>query len=142
MGGPQEPRCSKRPCIYVYELPARMNVMALKTEYDWRVQRPEKKFDYRMPQASWWTPLELTPLATPPPPPPAERLASTSPQVFHEALLASPHRTALAAEADYFYVPTWDFHGSWGNPEVRDRTHRRATCPSHSPYSRPPPPTP
>jgi hypothetical protein len=113
-----------------------MNVMALKTEYDWRVQRPEKKFDYRMPQASWWTPLELTPLATPPPPPPAEHLASTSPQVFHEALLASPHRTALAAEADYFYVPTWDFHGSWGNPEVRDRTHRRATCPSHSPYSR------
>ena len=101
-----------------------MNVMALKTEYDWRVQRPEKKFDYRMPQASWWTPLELTPLATPPPPPPAEHLASTSPQVFHEALLASPHRTALAAEADYFYVPTWDFHGSWGNPEVRDRTHR------------------
>jgi hypothetical protein len=27
-----------------------MNVLALKAEYDWRVQRPQKKFDYRMPQ--------------------------------------------------------------------------------------------
>ena len=53
------------------------------------MQRPHKKFDYRMPQ------------------------------LWHEALLASPHRTSLAAEADYFYVPTWDFHGSWGNPEVQ-----------------------
>ena len=44
------PTPAVRPCIYVYELPARMNVLALKAEYDWRVQRPQKKFDYRMPQ--------------------------------------------------------------------------------------------
>lgn len=94
MGGPREPRCAARPCIYVYELPARMNVLALKAEFDWRVQRPHKKFDYRMPQ------------------------------VWHETLLASPHRTSLAEEADFFYVPTWDFHGSWGNPEVYYRAHQ------------------
>jgi len=97
MGGAREPRCSARPCIYVYELPARMNVLALKAEYDWRVQRPQKKFDYRMPQ------------------------------VWHESLLASAHRTSLGAEADYFYVPTWDFHGSWGNPEVYYRAHQYIT---------------
>uniref|UniRef100_A0A7S4B4E5 EGF-like domain-containing protein n=1 Tax=Chrysotila carterae TaxID=13221 RepID=A0A7S4B4E5_CHRCT len=83
-----EPRCTRRPCVYVYDLPARMNVLALKAEYDWRVQRKGKKFDYRMPQ------------------------------LFHSALLGSTHRTADAADADYFYVPVWDFQGAWGNPEV------------------------
>ena len=68
--------------------------MALKTEFDWREQWPGKKFDYRMPLA------------------------------FHEALLASAHRTSDPEEADYFYVPTWDWHGSWGNPEVYYRAHR------------------
>lgn len=43
------PRCLRRPCIYVYELPPRMNVLALKAEYDWRAQYAGRKFDYRMP---------------------------------------------------------------------------------------------
>ena len=93
-GAASEPRCTRRPCIYVYELPARMNVMALKTEHDWREQWEGKKFDYRMPLA------------------------------FHEAVLSSAHRTSRADEADFFYVPTWDWHGSWGNPEVYYRAHR------------------
>ena len=91
--------------MYVYELPARMNVLALKAEphYPLFAHGPA---DYRSFTA------------------------------FHVALLRSKHRTTDPALAHFFYVPTWDFHGSWGNPEVRDRTHRRATCPSHSPYSR------
>ena len=32
------PRCTKSPCVYVYDLPPRHNVLALKAEYDWRVQ--------------------------------------------------------------------------------------------------------
>mgnify|MGYP002061961456 CR=1 FL=1 len=32
------PRCTARPCLYVYELPPRMNVLALKAEFDWRAQ--------------------------------------------------------------------------------------------------------
>jgi hypothetical protein len=86
--------CAQRPCVYVYDLPPRMNVLALKTEYDWRMQYPNRKFDYR-------TPL-----------------------VLHEALLTSKHRTTNAADADLFFVPVWDFHGSWGNPEVYYRAHR------------------
>lgn len=43
---------------------------------------------------------------------------------MHEVLLKSPHRTADATEADFFYVPTWDWHGSWGNPEVYYRAHQ------------------
>ena len=87
-------RCGRRPCVYVYELPPRMNVLALKAEYDWRVQVPGRKFDYRMPP------------------------------LLHDALVVSKHRTSSPAEADLFFVPTWDFHGSWGNPEVYYRAHR------------------
>ena len=94
MGGGGEPRCTARPCVYVYELPARMNVLSLKAEHDWREQYKGRKFDYRMPP------------------------------VFHEALLSSAHRTSVAEEADAFYVPTWDFQGAWGNPEVYYRAHR------------------
>ena len=87
------PRCRRRPCVYVYELPARMNVLGLKVEADWRQQIKGRKFDYR------------------------------TPPLVHEALLASAHRTSDASEADLFYVPTWDWHGSWGNPEVYYRAH-------------------
>ena len=34
-----------------------------------------------------------------------------APSLFLESLLLSPHRTALAAEADYFYVPVIDWEG-------------------------------
>ncbi|EOD25588.1 hypothetical protein EMIHUDRAFT_457504 [Emiliania huxleyi CCMP1516] len=88
------PRCSRRPCIYVYELPARMNVLALKVEFDWRIQAPGRKYDYRFPL------------------------------LFHEALLGSGHRTSDASQADLFFVPTYDFQGSWGNPEVYFRAAR------------------
>ena len=87
-------RCTTPPCVYVYDLPPRMNVLALKAEYDWREQYPGKKFDYR------------------------------TPPTLHEALLGSAHRTTDAAAADLFYVPTWDWHGAWGNPEVYYRAHR------------------
>ena len=87
-------QCTERPCIYIYELPPRMNVLALKAEYDWRVQTPGKKFDYRMPP------------------------------MLHDALIQSAHRTTDPSDADYFYVPTWDWHGSWGNEEVYARAHR------------------
>eukprot|EP00965_Chrysotila_dentata_P055718 1847746-Pleurochrysis_carterae.AAC.3 len=60
-------------------------------EYDWRVQRKGKKFDYRMPQ------------------------------LFHSALLGSTHRTADAADADYFYVPVWDFQAAGTPSAVRAR---------------------
>ena len=92
--GRNGPKCKQRPCVYVYDLPPRMNVLALKAEYDWRVQVRGKKFDYRMPPT------------------------------FHEALLGSTYRTTDPSEADLFYVPTWDWHGSWGNPEVYYRAHR------------------
>ena len=97
MGPSGGPRCRKRPCVYVYELPARMNVLGLKAEPFWRQQMKGHKFDYR------------------------------TPPLVHEALLRSAHRTSDAAEADLFYVPTWDFHGSWGNPEVYYRAHRYIT---------------
>ena len=93
-GKPSGPRCTKSPCFYVYELPPRMNVLALKAEFDWRQQVPGKKFDYR------------------------------TPPMLHEALLGSGHRTIDPSEADLFYVPTWDWHGSWGNAEVYYRAHR------------------
>ena len=42
------------------------------------------------------------------------------PQTLHLALLASPHRTADAAEADFFFVPVWDFVGfGWGSLSMR-----------------------
>ena len=34
--------------------------------------------------------------------------------------------------ARYFYVPTWDLHGAWGNPEVYLRAHRYIR--THFPY--------
>ena len=71
-----------------------MNVLALKAEFDWRQQVKGKKFDYR------------------------------TPPMLHEALLESGHRTIEPSEADLFYVPTWDWHGSWGNAEVYYRAHR------------------
>ena len=43
---------------------------------------------------------------------------------MHMSLLGSAHRTADPSEADYFYVPLWDFHGSWGNPELYWRAQR------------------
>ena len=92
--GRHGPRCTASPCVYVYDLPPRMNVLALKAEFDWRLQVRGKKFDYR------------------------------TPPMLHEALLASPHRTVDPTEADLFYVPTWDWHGSWGNAEVYYRAHR------------------
>ena len=94
------PRCRRRPCIYVYELPPRMNVLALKAEYDWREQILGRKFDYR------------------------------TPPILHEAILRSAHRTADPTQAQLFYVPTWDFHGSWGNPEVTALLPTRASPPS------------
>ena len=93
-GGGEGIRCRTRPCLYIYELPPRLNVLALKAEYDWRIQVPGRKFDYRMPP------------------------------MFHDALIVSQHRTTFPSEADFFYVPTWDWHGSWGNPEVYYRAHR------------------
>ena len=39
-------------------------------------------------------------------------------KAVHVALLRSSHRTTDPRAADYFYVPTWDLHGSWGNPEI------------------------
>ena len=47
-----------------------------------------------------------------------------TPPTFHETLLGSSHRTTDPSEAELFYVPTWDWHGSWGNPEVYYRAHR------------------
>jgi hypothetical protein len=85
-------RC-QRPCVYVYELPARMNVLALKAEphYPFYDHGPA---DYRAFKA------------------------------IHISLLRSPHRTTHPERADFFYVPTWDLHGSWGNPEIYLRAHR------------------
>ena len=71
-----------------------MNVLGLKAEHDWRVQAAGKKFDYRMPPT------------------------------FYDALLSSAHRTSMPREAHLFYVPTYDFHGAWGNPEAYYRAHR------------------
>ena len=84
--GPPAAPCVE-PCVYVYELPARMNVLALKAEphYPLFAHGPA---DYR---------------------------AFTA---MHVALLRSAHRTADPRKASFFYVPLWDFHGSWGNPEV------------------------
>ena len=78
--------------MYVYELPARMNVLALKAEPHWPFYE-HGPADYRGFKA------------------------------VHISLLRSGHRTADPARADYFYVPTWDLHGSWGNPEIFWRAH-------------------
>ncbi len=80
------------PCVYVYELPARMNVLALKAEphYGFYKHGPA---DYRSFVA------------------------------VHASLLRSAHRTTDPEAAHLFYVPLWDFHGSWGNPEVYLRAH-------------------
>ena len=88
-GGEQ---CTK-PCVYVYELPARMNVLALKAEPHWPFYE-HGPADYRGFKA------------------------------VHIALLRSKHRTTDPASADLFYVPTWDLHGSWGNPELYLRAQR------------------
>ncbi|KAL1518768.1 hypothetical protein AB1Y20_003052 [Prymnesium parvum] len=84
-------RCTARPCVYVYELPARMNVLARKWYSTWRT---EGDFKYR------------------------------APMLMLEAMLASPHRTTEAAEADYFYVPMWEWEGCWGTHEGVYRAHR------------------
>ena len=44
--------------------------------------------------------------------------------LFLGALLASPHRTAHAAAADYFYVPVVDWEGCWGPLDSYYRAHR------------------
>ena len=75
----------------------------------WPEQTPGKKFDYR------------------------------TPPTLHEALLASAYRTVDPTEADLFYVPTWDWHGSWGNPEVYYRAHRYALTLHDRPRQRVPP---
>lgn len=82
-----------RPCVYVYELPARMNVLALKAEPTWAFYS-HGPADYRGFKA------------------------------VHISLLRSAHRTTDPSRADFFYVPVWDFHGSWGNPEVYWRAHQ------------------
>ena len=82
-----------RPCVYVYELPARMNVLALKAEPHWPFYE-HGPADYRAYKA------------------------------VHISLLRSAHRTTNPERADYFYVPTWDLHGSWGNHEVYWRAQR------------------
>ena len=82
-----------RPCVYVYELPARMTVLALKAEPQWPFY-DHGPADYRAYKA------------------------------IHISLLRSAHRTTDPARADFFYVPTWDLHGSWGNPEVYWRAQR------------------
>ena len=71
-----------------------MNVLALKVEHDWRVQRKHRKFDYRMPL------------------------------VFLSSLLRSRHATSDPVQADAYFLPDWDFQGAWGNPEVHYRTAR------------------
>lgn len=82
-----------RPCIYVYELPARFNVLALKAEPHWPFYE-HGPADYRAFKA------------------------------VHISLLRSAHRTTDPQRADFFYVPTWDLHGSWGNPELYWRAQR------------------
>ncbi|KAL1520780.1 hypothetical protein AB1Y20_022344 [Prymnesium parvum] len=82
-----------RPCVYVYELPARMTVLALKAEPEWGFYA-HGPADYRAFIA------------------------------VHASLLRSRHRTADPTAADLFYVPAWDFHGSWGNPEVTWRAQQ------------------
>ena len=95
LGGSDAPRCSARPCVYVYELPARMNVLS-----------------FRSNGARWHT----------------HESDEHMPQTLHLALLASPHRTADANEADFFFVPVWDFVGfGWGSPAVYWRAHRYVT---------------
>mmetsp|Transcript_38002 Transcript_38002/g.127179 ORF Transcript_38002/g.127179 Transcript_38002/m.127179 type:complete len:561 (+) Transcript_38002:25-1707(+) len=89
------------PCVFVYELPARMNVLALKAEPSWPYYS-HGPADYRAFKA------------------------------MHISLLRSRHRTADPRRAAYFYVPTWDLHGSWGNPEVYLRAHRYVV--THFPY--------
>ena len=44
---------------------------------------------------------------------------------MHVSLLRSAHRTADPKAAHYFYIPAWDFHGAWGNPEVYWRASTR-----------------
>jgi hypothetical protein len=109
--------------VYVYELPARMNVLALKVEHDWRRQLKGKKFDYRMPLVFFEARPDDLASAPPPSPPPLHLLHLLSAR-RRQALLRSPHRTALPAEADFFFVPVWDFHGAWGNNEVYYRGAR------------------
>ena len=45
-------------------------------------------------------------------------------KAMHVSLLRSAHRTADPKAAHYFYIPAWDFHGAWGNPEVYWRASR------------------
>ena len=49
------------------------------------------------------------------------------PQTLHLALLASPHRTADAAEADFFFVPVWGLVGFGG---ARRRSTGAPTAPT------------
>ena len=46
-------------------------------------------------------------------------------KAMHVSLLRSAHRTADPKAAHYFYIPAWDFHGAWGNPEVYWRASTR-----------------
>ncbi|KAL3930110.1 MAG: hypothetical protein SGPRY_001677, partial [Prymnesium sp.] len=84
-------RCSMRPCVYVYDLPARMNVLSRKSYASWR---SEGDFKYR------------------------------APMLMLESLLDSPYRTADSREADFFYVPMWEWEGCWGSNQAVYRAHR------------------
>jgi len=45
-------------------------------------------------------------------------------QLMLEGLLDSDHATTEAEEADYFFVPTWEWVGAWGSKEIFYRAHR------------------
>lgn len=140
-----------RPCVYVYELPARMNVLALKAVSSAHRMACTRRTSMDLPRTFLGHFLDqrwprLTRRV-----PPARRVCvcgcgcggwvsmlqePTWPfyehgpadyrafKAVHLSLLRSAHRTADPTHADYFYVPTWDFHGSWGNPEIYWRAQR------------------
>ena len=86
-------RCSARPCVYVYDLPARLNSLGSNHNSQWR----HRSMGETQRKAPW---------------------------LFLEGLLDSGHRTTVAAEADYFYVPFHDWHGCWGPNAPIYRAHR------------------
>ena len=53
-------------------------------------------------------------------------------KAMHVSLLRSQHRTTDPRCAHFFFIPAWDFHGSWGNPELYWRTHKYVT--THFPF--------
>ena len=52
------------------------------------------------------------------------RLPWASARALLAALLDSPHRTGLAEEADYFFIPIRDTTGCWGTDQMTWRAHR------------------